>query len=98
MADGNGIRSRPDRDGAGAYIIRVHGHVARRWEPELRMHVTYALTTLGPISTLTGELPDQAALLGTLMRLAMLDYIIVLVRYDRSLGEEEGASDPAPPS
>lgn len=60
------------------------------------MRLTYAQTKWGPISTLTGELPDQAALLGTLRRLVMLGYIIVLVRYDLTFGEEEGESDSAP--
>lgn len=74
----------PSSDGAGPYVITVRGHVGRHWEPELQMRLSYAETEWGVISTLRGQLPDQAALLGTLGRLTMWGYLILLVRYDSS--------------
>jgi hypothetical protein len=49
------------------------------------MSLTYAQTECGTVSVLTGRLPDQAALLGALGRLAMWGYLILQVRYDVTL-------------
>ncbi|NTU83488.1 MAG: hypothetical protein HGA45_29645 [Chloroflexales bacterium] len=97
MADGTETSSRPNLDGAGPYTIKVYGQVARHWELELRMRLTYTQTERGTISTLAGELPDQAALLGALGRLAMWGYLIILVRYDISFDERKGEPDTALP-
>jgi hypothetical protein len=69
-------------DGGGQYRIHVQGEVERHWELELRMQISYQQTERGTITTLTGWLPDQAAMLGALARLAMWGYMIVLVRYE----------------
>lgn len=82
MADGSQAPLYPSSDGAGPYLIRVQGSVARHWEHELQMQLTYQQTEWGVITTLSGQLPDQAALLGALGRLTMWGYLILLVRYD----------------
>lgn len=69
-------------DGAGPYLIQVYGKVARHWELELHMRVLYTQTEWGTITTLSGQLPDQAALLGALGRLSMWGYLIIIVRYE----------------
>ncbi|NTU79010.1 MAG: hypothetical protein HGA45_06350 [Chloroflexales bacterium] len=46
------------------------------------MRLAYAQTEWGRVSTLRGELPDQAALLGALGRLTMWGYLVLLARYD----------------
>lgn len=69
-------------DGGGSYLIQVYGKVARHWEAELRMRLAYTQTEWGTITTLTGWLPDQAALLGALGRLSMWGYLIIIVRYN----------------
>jgi hypothetical protein len=46
------------------------------------MRLSYTRTEWGTISTLTGSLPDQAALLGALGRLAMWGHLIIIVRYE----------------
>lgn len=83
-------------DGAGPYIIRVYGRLPRDWEPELRMRLAYSQTAWGTVSTLRGELPDQAALLGALGRLSMWGYMVLLARYDIALDEWVGEDDEQP--
>ncbi|WP_129671698.1 hypothetical protein [Candidatus Chloroploca sp. Khr17] len=68
-----------DRD--ATYVIQIRGKVEPHWQAELQMQLTYAETESGTITTLTGYLPDQAAMLGVLNRLAMWGYQIVQVRY-----------------
>lgn len=93
MADGVNMTPRVSGDGAGPYVIRVYGRLARHWEAELRMRLTYAQTEWGTVSTLRGELPDQAALLGALGRLAMWGYLVLLARYDVTLDDWAGDED-----
>ncbi len=69
-------------DGGGIYTILVQGEVERHWEPELQLQLSYRQTERGVLTVLTGHLPDQAALLGVLGRLAMWGYVILEVRYD----------------
>lgn len=83
-------------DGAGPYVIKVWGTVARHWEPELQMRLTYADTERGTVSTLAGHLPDQAALLGALGRLAMWGYVIILVCYEDACDERGRVAAPGP--
>jgi hypothetical protein len=80
-------------DGGGPYRIHVQGAVERHWEADLRMQLTYQRTEAGTITVLAGWLPDQAALLGALARLAMWGYLILLVRYEPEL-QQEGALSP----
>lgn len=65
----------------GSYTIQVLGEVERHWELELQMGLTYCRTETGTISTLSGPLPDQAALLGALQWLSMWGYVILAVKY-----------------
>lgn len=92
MASGSRMPSRLDPDGAGPYIIKVYGRVARQWEPELQMSLSYAHTERGTVSVLTGRLPDQAALLGALSRLTMWGYLILYVCYDISVDGHDAES------
>lgn len=49
------------------YIITVSGHLEEAWSKQLGMTVTYAVTVENdPITILTGQLIDQAALFGVL--------------------------------
>ncbi|NCC36245.1 MAG: hypothetical protein EOM24_30180 [Chloroflexia bacterium] len=73
------MRFASDRE--ATYVIQIRGHVEPHWQVELQLQLTYTETESGTISTLTGYLPDQAAMLGVLNRLAMWGYQIVLVRY-----------------
>jgi hypothetical protein len=60
------------------------------------MRLTYTHTERGTISVLTGRLPDQAALLGALGRLAMWGYLILHVCYDVSPDGQDCDADPRP--
>jgi hypothetical protein len=53
------------------------------------MVVTYTHLEGGTVTVLTGELPDQAALLGALGRLAMWGYVILQVCYEVRLGDQD---------
>lgn len=96
MADGTQALTKRDRDGAGPYCIQVSGQVERHWEPELRMRASYLWTPRGVVTILSGELPDQSALLGALNRLAMLGYLILEVRYQAAgdLCDAPAAAEP----
>lgn len=96
MTDGMRADQRLSSDGAGPYVIKVRGKVARHWEPELQMRLTYAHTEGGTVSTLAGDLPDQAALLGALGRLAMWGYVIILVCYDGACEGQVAESERLP--
>jgi hypothetical protein len=80
MAVGTQVSRQLRPDGGGLYTIEIYGDVEAHWEQELAMRLTYRETEYGTVSVLTGELPDQAAMLGVLGRLAMWGYMIVLVR------------------
>lgn len=82
MVDRTGATRPLNGDGAGSYIIVVQGKLEQHWEPELRMRLSCAETEQGIVSTLTGQLPDQSALLGILSRLAMWGYLILSVNCD----------------
>lgn len=59
------------------YTIHVRGYLEPHLQAELRMQIAYHHTDDGGISVLTGQLPDQAALLGVLGWLAMWGYQIL---------------------
>ncbi len=67
----------PGRYDPAMYTIHVQGHLEPHWQAELRMQITYQHTNDGEISVLTGQLSDQAALLGVLGWLAMWGYQIL---------------------
>lgn len=69
------------QSGSGSYVIQIQGEVERHWERELRMQLSYCETEFGTLSTFSGQLPDQAALLGALQWLSMWGYVIVFVQY-----------------
>lgn len=94
MADGTQALPAPRRDGAGSYHIHIYGHVSPYWEAELSMRLTYLQTDAGIISTLTGDLPDQSALLNTLGRLMMWGYLILAVRYEVAATDGAPAGEP----
>lgn len=96
MADGSWVSLRPSSDGAGLYVIKVWGKLEHHWEAELSMSLRYAQSELGIVSVLSGRLPDQAALLGALGRLAMWGYLIIVVRYDCPMADVESDGPWAP--
>jgi hypothetical protein len=55
------------------------------------MQISYLQTPLGVTTTLSGELPDQSALLGVLNRLAMWGYLFLEVQYEIALDSGEGS-------
>jgi hypothetical protein len=63
------------------YEIRVQGQIGERWAPWFEeMDVRARDDTQPPTTTLTGTVPDQAALLGLLHKLNMLGLPLLLVR------------------
>ncbi|NJM05668.1 hypothetical protein HC891_04960 [Candidatus Gracilibacteria bacterium] len=81
MAGGTQELQQLGHEGGGLYTIEVQGEVERHWEQELNMRLTYRQTEYGTVSVLSGQLADQSAMLGTLGRLAMWGYVILLVRF-----------------
>ncbi len=64
--DSNGLTF----DGPALYRIQVRGEVPARWSSRLEgMAITVETPTGPPITTLTGELDDQASLTGVLRTL-----------------------------
>lgn len=77
----------------GRYRIRVHGQLSANWSSrlgEMSITVRQAASRL-PITTLTGEVTDQAALLGVLNTL--YDMGFPLLRVER-LGPSPSAEGP----
>jgi hypothetical protein len=68
-------------DGPATYRIGVKGRIPRRWRDRLEgMVVTERSTEAGsPVTTLVGELADQAALAGVLSTLFQLHLSVVSV-------------------
>lgn len=98
MAKGSHAPRLLTRDGGGFYVIQVQGEVEPHWELELQMRLVCDDTDTGVVSTFSGALPDQAALLGALGRLAMWGYLILLVRHAPELEPAgcQAGTDPAP--
>ncbi len=64
--DSNGLTF----DGPALYRIRVRGEIPARWSSRLEgMAMTVETSAGRPITTLTGELDDQASLAGVLRTL-----------------------------
>jgi hypothetical protein len=91
-ADGPRASFHPSSDGAGPYVIKVRGKVEPHWESELQMSLSYAHSELGVVSVLSGQLTDQAAMLGVLGRLSMWGYLIIFVRYEYAGADMRSAS------
>jgi hypothetical protein len=69
-------------DSPGYYRIRVLGQLSASWADQLEtMTVTVRQAAKQPVTTLTGELRDQAALLGVLC--ALYDMGFPLLRVER---------------
>ena len=74
--DSNGLTF----DGPALYRIRVRGEVPARWSSRLEgMAITVQTSTGLPITTLTGELEDQASLTGVLRTLYELHLPVLSV-------------------
>ena len=74
--DSNGLTF----DGPALYRIRVRGEVPARWSSRLEgMAITVETSTGPPITTLTGELDDQASLTGVLRTLYELHLPVLSV-------------------
>lgn len=77
----------------GLYQVQVQGWISERWRDWFEeMSITRDLTSNGlHITMLTGEVADQAALLGLLQKLYTLGFPLLLVRRK----EVDGMSDAA---
>ncbi len=74
--DSNGLTF----DGPALYRIRVRGEVPARWSSRLEgMSMTVETSPGPPITTLTGELDDQASLTGVLRTLYELHLPVLSV-------------------
>lgn len=72
----------------GQYQIQVHGWISERWRNWFDdMTITRHRTDDGvPITTLSGIVADQAALLGLLQKLYSLGFPLLLVRREEVNG------------
>jgi hypothetical protein len=79
----------------GQYQIQVHGWISERWQNWFDdMTITRHRTSDGvPITTLTGIVADQAALLGLLQKLYTLGFTLLLVRRKEVGGMSEVAHE-----
>ena len=68
------------RDQPAAYQIEVQGWIGDRWLARFDT-MTINLQDNPPITTLTGAVADQAALLGLLQKLYTLGFPLLLVRH-----------------
>ncbi len=76
LPDSNGLTF----DGPALYRIRVRGEVPARWSSRLEgMSMTVETSAGRPITTLTGELDDQASLTGVLRTLYELHLPVLSV-------------------
>lgn len=79
-----------------AYQIRVQGWIADRWAgwfAGMAMTTAQAGASGAPITTLTGIMPDQAALRGVLNKIWDLNLMLISVAPLDDLDEEKGDSD-----
>ena len=79
----------------GQYQIQVHGRISERWRNWFdEMTITQDRTSDGvAITTLTGIVADQAALLGLLQKLYTLGFPLLLVRRKEVIGMSEVAHE-----
>ncbi len=76
VLDSNGLSF----DGPAPYRIRVRGEVPARWSSRLEgMTITVQTSAGPPITTLTGDLDDQASLAGVLRTLYELHLPVLSV-------------------
>ncbi len=74
--DSNGLTF----DGPALYQIRVRGEIPARWSSRLEgMAITVETSAGRPVTTLTGELDDQASLTGVLRTLYELHLPVLSV-------------------
>lgn len=67
-------------DAPGTYRIRVRGHVASHWTDALGGMTISSRQGKEPVTTLTGELIDQASLMGVLTALYEMGYTLLDVK------------------
>lgn len=76
-----------------SYEIHVQGRIGERWAhwfEDMRVSTTEGGVKGGNVTTLTGSVPDQAALLGLLQKLYTLGLPLLLVKVQ--LNEERSVS------
>ena len=80
-------------DAPGTYRIRVRGHVAAHWTDALGGLTICSRQGKGkpPVTTLTGELIDQASLMGVLTALYEMGYTLLDVKRLPGPAAEEAA-------
>jgi hypothetical protein len=75
-------RPRMGLDQPATYRIKVQGWVSERWAEWVNgMAIARHGDDREPITTLTGTMADQAALLGLLQKLYNLGFLLLEVRY-----------------
>ena len=81
----------------GRYRIRVHGRLSASWADRLgEMAITVRqAASQEPVTTLTGEVSDQAALMGVLSTLYDMGFPLLKVERLDSAPTVEGASEGA---
>jgi hypothetical protein len=74
----------------GTYRIRVRGHIGQSWSDRFDgMAISTSAPTEGPVvTTLLGDLPDQAALMGVINFLYDLRLPVLSVEWLYSLDQE----------
>jgi hypothetical protein len=84
-------------DAPGTYRIRVRGHVAAHWTDALGGLTIYSRQSKGkpPVTTLSGELIDQASLMGVLTALYEMGYTLLDVKRLPSSVVEEASDSQA---
>ena len=85
-------------DAPGTYRIRVRGHVASHWTDALGGMTICSRQGKGkpPITTLSGELIDQASLMGVLTALYEMGYTLLDVKRLPNPMSGEAADSQAP--
>ncbi len=72
-----------------AYKIYLHGHLDRKWETLFEgFTITHQLTAeQQPVTLMTGEVPDQAALYGLLSRFRDLGVALISFQPEGKTGK-----------
>ena len=83
------MEQRLTRDQPAAYRIQVQGHLGQRWADYLGgLTISVSGEPDGTVTTLSGQVIDQAALFGILNSLYDLGFSLLSVEYQSDPGKE----------